>query len=121
MDACPLSTTTLGQGPTGMTVAWETQGQVYFASADRLETAVSPPGTAELRRKNPAIAVNHRGETLLVWADGAGFRSGRSLHGQSFDADGQPTPSHSRGTETIPDGSVPAALAYPDGTFLVIF
>jgi hypothetical protein len=121
LNACPVSTTTLSQGSTGMTVAWETQGQVYFAGVDRLETPVSPPGKAETRRKNPAVAVNHRGETLLVWGDGPGLRSGGALHWHVFDADGQPTSKPSHGTESIPDGSVPTALARADGTFLVIF
>ena len=121
LNGCPVSTTTLSQGPTGVTVAWETQGQAYFAGVDRLETPVSPPGQAEARRKNPAVAVNHRGETLLVWGDGPGFRSGGALHWQVFDADGQPTSTPSHGTETIPDGSVPTAFAHADGTFLVIF
>ena len=121
LGACPVSTTTLSRGPTGMTVAWETQGQVYYARADRLDAAIPAPGTAEIRRKNPAVAVNHRGDTLLVWADGAGFRSGGSLHWQVFDPGGRPTSEQSLGTDTVPDASVPAAFARADGTFLIIF
>jgi hypothetical protein len=103
-----------------MTVAWETQGQIYFAGIDKLEDHVSPPGTADKRRKNPAVAVNRHGDTLLAWGDGSGFRSGGTLHWQLFDANGRPA-EHSGGLETVPDSSVPIALVLPDDTFLVVY
>lgn len=83
--------------------------------------SVSPPGVAKIRRKNPAVAVNRRGETLIAWGDGQGFRTGGTLHWQVFDGDGQPSAEQGPGTNTIPDGSVPVALGRADGTFLVIF
>ena len=121
LGACPVSTTALSQGPTGVKVTWETEGQVYFADVDHLEARVSPSEIAETRRKNPAVAVNDQGATLLVWGDGPGWRSGGALHWQVFGADGQAIEEHAAGTETIPDASRPAALARADGTFLVIF
>ena len=121
VGACPVATSTLSTGPSGMTVAWETQGQVYFARVDQLEAPVSPPGAADARRKNPAVAVNHRGETLLAWGDGSGFRSGGTLHWRVFDADDQPTAAQGDGTDTLPEGSVPTVLVEEDGTFLVIY
>ena len=120
VGACPVATTSLGPGPSGMTVAWETQGQIYFAGIDQLEDRVSPPGTADKRRKNPAVAVNRRGETLLAWGDGSGFRSGGTLHWQLFDATGRPA-EHGDGTKTVPDSSVPIALVQSDDTFLLIY
>ena len=121
VGACPVATTSLGEGRNGIEIAWETQGEVYFAGVDRLSDPVSPPGRAEARRKNPALAVNHRGETLLVWGDAPGFRSGGTLHWQIFDADDAPLGERGGGDLTLPDGSVPAAGAQPDGTFVVIF
>ncbi|MEE8130996.1 MAG: sialidase family protein [Vicinamibacterales bacterium] len=121
LGACPVSTTALSQGPTGVKVTWETEGQVYFADVDHLEARVSPSEIAETRRKNPAVAVNDQGATLLVWGDGPGWRSGGALHWQVFGADGQTIEEHAAGTETIPDASRPAALARADGMFLVIF
>ena len=121
LGACPVATTSLSPGPSGMTVAWETQGEVYFARIDQLDDRVSPPGTAHARRKNPALAVNHRGEALLAWGDGSGFRSGGTLHWHVFDADGRPTAVHGDGTDTLPEGSLPTALVQEDGTFLVIY
>ena len=121
LGACPVSTTTLSEGPSGMTVAWETEGQVYFTGVEQREVNVSPAGKAETWQQHPAVAVNHSGETLLVWVEGAGLRSGGALHWQLFDAQGQPTSDESHGTEAVPAGSVPAALARSDGTFLVLF
>ena len=90
LGACPVSTTSLFAGPGGLTVAWETQGQVYFAGAGRLDDARSPPGEARFRRKNPAVAVDAGGDTLLAWGDGPGFSFGGSLHWQVFDPAGRP-------------------------------
>ncbi len=121
LRACPVSTTTLSQGSAGTTVAWETQGQVYFAEIARLEARVSPAGIADTRRKNPSVAVNHRGETILAWGDGPGLRSGGTLYWQVFDAEHAPVSGQAGGSEMIPEGSVAIALAQPDGTFVVIF
>ena len=119
--ACPVSTTTMSQGPNTIKVAWETEGQVHVADVDRLGTAFSPAGTARYRRKNPAVAVNRQGDTLLAWGDGPGLRAGGTLHWQVFDASGRPTQRQGSGNVTIPSGSLPTAVAQADGTFLLIF
>lgn len=67
------------------------------------------------------MAVNHRGETLLAWGDGSGFRSGGTLHWQLFDAGGTPGAARAEDGERVPESSIPAALARPDGSFLVIY
>ena len=121
LGACPVSTTTLAESPTGTIVAWETEGQVYFADTTRLDSRVSPTGSAGSRRKNPALAVNDRGETLLTWSDGPGIRSGGTLHWQLFDSHDEPIAEPAGGDSMIPDGSVSVALARPDGTFAIIY
>ena len=120
LGACPVSTTTLAAASGGLTVAWETQGQVYFADAGRLDAVRSPPGEARFRRKNPAVAVDSRGRTLLAWGDGPGFSFGGSLHWQVFDAAGHPVGEPGGGAGTIIDGSTVAAVVQ-DGRFLVVF
>ena len=120
LAACPVSTTNLFAGPGGLTAAWETRGQVYFADVDRLEAVRSPPGKARFRRKNPVAAVNARGDTLLAWGDGPGFSFGGSLHWQVFDAAGRALGEPGGGAGTIIDGSTVAAVVQ-DGRFLVIF
>ena len=120
INACPISTTSLARGPEGMAVSWETAGQVHVSPARALQRAASPAGAAAARRKNPAVAVNHRGETLLGWGDGFGWQSGGTFHWQIFDAAGEPRAEPGTGPE-IPDGSLAAIVAEPDGTFLVTF
>ena len=120
IGACPVTTTTLSEGPSGVRVAWETDGQVYFAPADRLDNVVSPEGEIRFRRKNPVVAVNTKGDTLLAWGDGPGLRAGGALHWQLFDANGQPI--QERGDEaTVPSGSAPTAVVRADDSFLLLF
>ena len=120
LAACPVSTTSLFAGPRGLTAAWETRGQVHFADVDRLEAVRSPPGQARFRRKNPVVAVDARGDTLLAWGDGPGFSFGGSLHWQVFDAAGRPLGEPGGGAATIIAGSTVAAVVQ-DGRFLVVF
>lgn len=120
IGACPVTTTTLSEGPDGVRVAWETDGQVYYALTDHLENVVVPGGDARFRRKNPVVATNSRGYTLLAWGDAPGLRAGGTLHWQVFGADGHPTPF--RGDEaTVPSGSSPTAVVRPDDSFLLLF
>ena len=121
VGACPVTTTTFGRGPDNVRVAWETEGQVYFAPVDALENRVSPPGSGLFRRKNPAIATNQQGKTIMAWGDGPGLRAGGILNWQVFDVDGRPTGEPGPGTDTIQSGSAPATLAMSDGGFVVIY
>ena len=120
IGACPVTTTTLSRAPDEVRVAWETDGQVYFAPVDRLDEPVSPEGDVRFRRKNPVVAVNGRGDTLLAWGDGPGLRAGGTLHWRIFDAEGRPTRHYGDGT-TVPSGSAPAAVVRPDDSFLLLF
>ena len=120
LGACPVSTTSLFAGPGGLTAAWETQGQVYFAGVDRLDAMRAPAGQARFRRKNPVIAVGPGGDTLLAWGDGPGFSFGGSLHWQVFDAAGRPVGEPGGGAGTVIEGSTVAAVVQ-DGRFLVVF
>ena len=119
INACPISTTSLANGPDGVTVAWETEGQVYFRKIHASEASRSPAGDMLARQKNPAVAVNGRNETLLAWGDGPGWQSGGTFHWQLFGED-RTTGAHGTGPE-IPEGSLAAIVAEPDGRFLVIY
>ena len=121
IGACPVTTTTFARGPDATRVAWETEGQVYFASVHNVNDAVSPGGEARFRRKNPVIATNQRGATLLAWGDAPGYRAGGTLNWQLFDADNRPLTEPGPGTDTIPSGSTAAVTTHPDGTFVVMF
>ena len=73
--ACPVTTTSIAAGPNALWVAWETLGQVKFASHRAPERTLPPSGSSRHRRKNPVIAVSASGETLVAWGDGPGFRA----------------------------------------------
>lgn len=120
--ACPMSSESLVEAPSGVFAAWETQGKVAFARIDPRTHEVSapagPPGGGD--RKHPSLAVNARGETLLVWAEGTGWQRGGSLAWRVFDSSGRPTREAGRLERGIPVWSLPAAVARPDGRFLII-
>ena len=123
LNACPVSTTRVASGPKTRTlVAWETKGQVFLteAGADKNFHIIEAPEVPSERRKNPALAMNEHGEAMLVWGGGPGWRSGGVLHWQVFDAKGNATRIKGRG-ELMPEFSVPAAVATPDGTFVLIY
>ena len=120
IGACPVTTTTLSAAPDAVLVAWETDGRVFYAPVDRLDTPVEPAGEARFRRKNPAVAVNGRGDTLLAWGDGSGLRAGGTLHWRVFDAGGRPLGEQGNDT-SVPSGSAPWAVVKPDDSFLLLF
>src|SRR5262249_49635534 len=65
IDSCPMSSETFAEGPDGVYVAWDTEGQVYFAKTKARKGDVSDPIAAPgagKDRKHPALAINGKGE-----------------------------------------------------------
>ena len=123
LEACPMSSYAFAQGPDKVVAAWETRGQVYFARLDpatgKRSEAVAAPGAGR-GRKHPAVAVNARGETILVWTEGMGWARGGSVAWQVFDRDGKPTADRGR-ADGVPAWSLVAVFARPDGRFTVVY
>ncbi|MBO0862282.1 MAG: exo-alpha-sialidase [Chloracidobacterium sp.] len=129
LNACPMSSAALADGPTGpssrprLLAAWETQGQVYFASLDpqnpRPIYPIPAPGGAG-KRKHPRIAANSRGETLLVWTDGTGWKKGGSFAWELYDSQGKPV-REGGAEEGVPMWSFAAVVAENDGSFTIIY
>lgn len=119
---CPMSSAAFAHGPKGAFAAWETNGQVSFASlgadSERLGRPLSPSGAATGRR-HPALAVNRNGRVLLVWTEGTGWQRGGSFAWQEFDAQGKPTSVKGR-EPGVPVWSFATAVALPDGRFAII-
>jgi len=123
IGSCPMTSMALASAGDRLYGAWETAGQVSFGAIDvdaaRISQRVDAPGT-DRTRKHPRLAVNARGETLLVWTEGTAWARGGSLAWQVFDASSRPT---------IEKGSLPgiavwsfaATVSRPDGGFLVIY
>ena len=123
LNACPMSSAALADGANGLLAAWETQGQVYFASLDlKKPQPVSPIPAAGVtgKRKHPVIAANSRGEMMLVWTEGAGWKKGGSLAWQVYDSQGKPI--GEKGADLgIPVWSFAAVVAEKDGSFTIIY
>jgi hypothetical protein len=117
-----MSTMALVQGPNGMIAAWETDGQIYFASSKSGTTTFSEPQAAPgagKDRKHPSLAINARGEMLLAWTEGTGWEKGGALAWQVFDKSGKPTGDKGRVDDGIPVWGLPTAVAI-DGGFTII-
>jgi hypothetical protein len=122
INACPMSSMAFAGTKRGILSAWETEEQIYFSRIDpatlQVSEPTSVPGSAP-RRKHPSLAVNERGEALLVWTEGTGWNKGGALAWQVFDASGQPL-SESGRVDSVPVWSFGAAIATPSG-FVVLY
>jgi hypothetical protein len=120
---CPMSSEAFVDGPEAVTAAWETNGQVFFSRIDKkerlLSQRISPAGSPG-GRKHPALAVNGRGETILVWTEGTGWQRGGALAWQVFDENGKSTRAKGR-SDGIPIWSFAAVYAEPDDSFAIVY
>ena len=122
VSTCPMSSESLFDTPSGVLVAWETKGQIAYARVDPQSLAasqpISPPGGGN--RKHPALAANANGETIVAWAEDTGWQRGGSLAWRIFDQSGRATREMGRVNDGIPVWSLPAVVALPDGSFVII-
>jgi hypothetical protein len=105
LAACPMSTTQISASESGVLIAWETDGQIYWSrlapeSPDLSDPAFPP--AEETKRKHPAIAGGTDGQTLLAWTEGTGWKRGGSLGWQIFDSEDRPTSERGRIDGAIP-------------------
>jgi hypothetical protein len=113
-----MSTWALVEGPKGVVAAWETEGQVWFGTVEPGTTrfgrprAVPGPGRG---RKHPAVAVNGRGELIVVWTEGTGWERGGALAWQVYDRDGKPTAEKGRLERGIPVWGLPTVVGTEKG------
>ncbi len=123
IGACPMSTASIAEGDGAVLAAWETEGQVYYAAMDaatsKLSNPVSAPGPGG-RRKHPVVARNTRGDTILVWTEGTGWKQGGSLAWQVFDRAGQPVGEKGE-APGVPVWSLAAVFVRPDGGFAIVY
>ncbi len=120
INACPMSSLSFAEGPSGVAAAWETENQVYFGMVrdGKVARSIAAPGVA--KRKHPRLAVNARGEMMMVWAEGTGWQKGGSLAWQVFDREGKAVgaPGSAPG---IPTWSFAAAIAKANGDFAILY
>jgi hypothetical protein len=145
VGTCPMSSAVIVPSGGRVLAAWETAGQVHLGIVkDGKVVRVTPPGTSK-QRKHPTVALNRKGEILLVWTEGTGWQRGGSLAWQIFDQDGKPLmqnrsvphpdplpegegthrPGSKAGSSGRQDGvpvwSFAAAYAKDDGGFVVLY
>src|SRR5215475_1202407 len=120
LTACPMSSVTAAPDLRRTLAAWENDGQVYFGAIDSLsqKPAAAPVPTG--KRKHPAIATNARGETILVWTEGTGWKKGGSLTWQVFDKNGEPM-GEMGAAQGVPVWGLATVVAEADGKFTVIY
>ena len=119
LEACPMSTAAITPAGTGAVLAWETEGQIYWAraaSAPADARAVDGDGG---RRKHPAVATDQAGRLAVVWAEGTGWNRGGDLAWQIYDVDGS-TLETGRVEGGVPVWSRAAVVSPPDGGFLIL-
>jgi len=123
LNACPMSTAYLGEGGRQVLAAWEKAGEVYFDTINpatfKLSSSISAPGQSN-SRKHPAVAANSRGQVLLAWTEGTGWKQGGSLAWQLFSRSGQPLGAmgHAPG---VPVWGLPSVYTNPDGNFTIVY
>jgi hypothetical protein len=120
VGGCPMSSAAFAHAGDKIIGAWETAGQINAAILDgsRVVTKLSPTGSA--KRRQPASAMNAKGETLLAWTEGTGWAKGGSAAWQLFDESGKAIgePTHRDG---VPVWGLVAAFAKANGDFVVIY
>lgn len=120
INACPMSSMSLVQDGASVIGSWETAGQVFHAPLILGKgPARKQAPVGEGKRKHPRLAVNGKGDRLLVWTDGTGWQKGGSLAWEVLRKDG------SKDVGAISDGaavwSFAAVVAGGDGRFVLIY
>jgi hypothetical protein len=123
LSTCPMSSASIADGRNETLLAWETQGQVYYQTVKTTSATsgkpISAPGSSETR-KHPTVATNDRGETILVWTEGTGWKRGGSLAWQIFDKDGKPMGEKGEAAG-VPVWGLATVIAESDGTFTIVY
>jgi len=102
----------------GNWLAWESNERVLFAPMN------APAKTQAVGRndpKHPALAVARDGSFLLAWTEKTAWQKGGCLAWQLFGADGNSIPESAGRADDLPAWDYPAAIALPDGRFLVMY
>lgn len=114
--ACPMSSAAIISGPAAPRAAWETDAEVYTSL---LTEKAEPVAVSKGKARHPSMAVNARGETLVVWSIGTGWKRGGELGWVVLDPAGKPT--GQRGTAPgVPVWGHTAAFALQDGNFVIL-
>ncbi len=119
---CPLSTNDITLDQNGQAwLVFETEARIVEKKLldGSLPQLVGEP-FKETRQKNPAMAINNKGDRLVVWAEAISHTKGGRLNMRLIDASGTQLPTALEAEINLRDFSFPAAAPLPDGSFLVL-
>ena len=121
-NTCPMSSAALTEASGGALGAWETAGQVYYATVNPKTMEVSAPisPTGATGRKHPIAVANAKGEILLAWTEGTGWAQGGKVAWQVYGRDGKPASEAGR-ADGVPAWSLATAFAEVDGNFVIVY
>jgi len=124
LSACPVSTNHMAGDRDGNNhLVFETRGLIYqvdLGAGAARPREVSSPASGHAQ-KHPAIAINSRNETLIVWNEGVGINGGGVLRWQLFNPQHAPVPPEEQEERKVPEYSAPAVTSFRDGNFLVLY
>ena len=120
LSSCPMSSAFLADSVSGVLVAAETHGRVYYLRVDGSTGKVSEPVSPEAKAKHPVVIANARGETLMVWTEGTAWAKGGNVAWQLYSSEGKPASQTCR-AEGLPVWSMAAAFAQPKGDFVIVY
>jgi hypothetical protein len=118
---CPLSTNDIERMGEQRWLVFETQNRIM-----RMELMSQNPVSAvgepfsETRQKNPALAINHIGEQLIVWGEAISHSRGGRLNLRLLNKDGSNAEYSFTENIMINDYSFPAAASLPNNDFMVL-
>jgi hypothetical protein len=99
-------------------IAWESNDRILFASLNDMS---APRPIGRDTPKHPAIAVASDGRFLIVWTEKTAWNKGGALAWQVFDTGGQPLDGAAGRADDLPAWDTPAAVALPDGRFVIFY
>jgi len=120
VSTCPMSSAFLSESKMGLLAAAETHGRVFFVRVDPNTGKVSEPVSPETKGKYPVAIANDEGKVLLAWTEDTAWGKDGEVAWQVFDEHGK-TLSERGHAEGVPAWSLVAAVAKPDGAFVIIY
>jgi hypothetical protein len=115
ITSCPMTGGFLGRSMGGLIAAWETKGQIYFASLGEDAEGASGRGPDEIhaskKGRYPVSLSAPDGKALVAWKDG------ELLEWQLFDRENQPV--GKKGSANSTSKHRPAGVVTKEGKFLL--
>jgi hypothetical protein len=121
LAACPMTTFAMAGAGDDIVAAWETQQQIYTATLDPARGLVSTVGamTGAGIRKHPSIAINRAGDRLVAWTEDTAWGRGGHAAWELRDRSAA-TLASAANAGSVPVWGLVAAVARPDGSFVIL-